>query len=125
VAAVAPAPAPPLPPVPAPPAITTPAKPAAPAPAAAPAIPQLAQGIINRVAWDHSRDFAKCEGKDTVKGEVTVKFHVTADGKVTKPQIATQMRAPKLAACILRSLQKWKFPRQPATGAQGSYTIIF
>ncbi|HSK00319.1 MAG TPA: TonB family protein, partial [Kofleriaceae bacterium] len=98
----------------------------APAPAAAaPAIPQVPQGIINRVAWDHSKELAKCDDKEPGRGEVTVRFHVTPDGKVTKPQIASAMGKPKLAACILRSLQKWKFPRQPATGAQGSYTIIF
>jgi serine/threonine-protein kinase len=124
VAAAAPAPAPaPAAPPPAAPAIAAPAKPAAPAPAAA-AIPQLPQGIINRVAWDHSGELAKCDDKEG-KGEVTVRFLVTADGRVAQPQITSQMRKPKLAACILRSLQKWKFPRQPASGAQGSYTIMF
>jgi serine/threonine-protein kinase len=118
-----PAPAPT--PTPAAPAITAPAKPTSPATAAAPAIPQLPQGIINRVAWDHSKELARCEHKEAGRGEVTVRFHVTAAGSVTKPQIATAMGKPKLAACILRSLQKWKFPRQPAGGAQGSYTVIF
>jgi TonB family protein len=76
------------------------------------------------VAWDHSRELAKCDDKDG-KGEVTVRFVVTADGRVVQPQITSKMGKPKLAACILRSLQKWKFPRQPASGAQGSYTIMF
>jgi TonB family protein len=87
-----------------------------------PAIPQV---LVNRVAWENARELAKCEGKDTLKGEVTVKFVVGADGRVTQPQIATKMGKPKLAACILRSLARWKFPAQPAGGALGSYTIVF
>jgi len=117
VSAAAPAPA--APPAPATPAITAAAAPAA------PAIPQLAQGIINRVAWDHSKELSKCDDRESGKGEVSVKFQVTPDGRVTKPQITTQQSNPKLAACILRSLQKWKFPHQAASGAQGVYTIIF
>jgi hypothetical protein len=124
VAAAVPAPAASTPAPPAAPAVAAPAKPEAPA-AATPALPQLSQGVINRVAWDHSRELSKCDDKEAGKGDVTVKFIVNADGKVTKPQITTQRSNPKLAGCILRSLQKWKFPRQPASGAQGSYTITF
>jgi TonB family protein len=123
--APAPAAAPPAPataPAPPPAAAAITAAPAKPVEVALPTIPS---GIVNRVAWDHSKELSKCEGKDALKGEVTVKFHVTPDGKVTKPQITTAMGKPKLAACILRSLTTWKFPRQPAGGSQGTYTIAF
>ena len=119
------APAPPALPAPPPaPAIAAaPAKPAAPAVEAA--IPTIPQALVNRIAWENSRELAKCEGQDSLKGEVTVRFIVGTDGRVTQPQIATKMKKPKLAACILRSLGRWKFPSQPATGAQGSYTVVF
>jgi TonB family protein len=109
-----------LPPPPAPPAIA--AAPAAPPEAALPSLPQ---GLINRVAWSYSKDLAKCEGKEALKGEVVVKFLVAPDGRVTTPQITTKMGKPKLAACILRSLMRWKFPPQPPTGAQGTYSLVF
>jgi serine/threonine-protein kinase len=119
--AVAPPAAPAAPPAT---AITAvPPKPAAPAPEVG--LPTIPQVLVNRVAWENARELAKCEGKDTLKGEVTVKFVVGADGRVTQPQIATKMGKPKLAACILRSLARWKFPAQPAGGALGSYTIVF
>jgi serine/threonine-protein kinase len=121
--APAPAPAPAPPP---PPAITAmPAKPAAPDASAALAIPVIPQVLVNRVAWESSRELSKCEGKDTLKGEVTVKFMVAPDGRVTQPQIATKMGKPKLAACILRSIARWRFPSQGPAGAQGSYTLVF
>ena len=85
----------------------------------------LSHAVVDRIASDHSRDLSKCDGGDEIHGEITVKFAVDAAGKVTKAQVATALKKPKVAACILRALQKWEFPRQGPIGAQGTYTLSF
>ena len=60
-----------------------------------------------------------------MQGAVTVRFTVDASGKVVKAQVATGGGKPKVAACILRSVQKWQFPPQSAAGADGTYTLSF
>jgi len=146
VAAAAPGPATPAAaavasaqPAAAPPAATPPAaapSAAAPAavaaPAAAPAapapieigLPQLGHALVERVASDHGKDLSKCDGNE-LHGDITVKFMIDATGKVSKAQVATTMKKPKLVACILRVLQKWQFPKQGPGGAQGTYTLSF
>jgi TonB family protein len=81
--------------------------------------------MLDRVAADHTRELSRCEGREELHGEVTVRFLVDPDGRVTKAQVATTLGKPKVAACILRSVQKWQFPAQPASGAQGTYTLSF
>jgi serine/threonine protein kinase len=132
--AAAPAvPAPGTPP-PAPPAAGTPppvpGAPPAPAAPAAPAVidvaaPQLAHAMVERMASDHSRELSKCDGGEDLHGEITVNFAVDASGKVTKPQVATSIKKPKVIGCILRVIQGWRFPKQGAGGAQGTYTLSF
>jgi TonB family protein len=108
-------------------AATISATPASPAmsPAAAAAPPLLTHSVIDRVASDHTRELSKCDGGEPMHGEVTVRFTVDASGKVVKAQVATGGGKPKVAACILRSVQKWQFPPQSATGADGTYTLSF
>jgi hypothetical protein len=97
-----------------------------PAPAADVAVPQLAQALIDRVAADHSRELSRCDGGEELHGEISVKFLVDAIGKVTKAQIATALKnKTKVAACILRSVYSWRFPKQAAVGALGTYTLSF
>jgi serine/threonine protein kinase len=112
------------PPVAAPPA-PTPAVVTPPAAPAEPAIPQLSHAVVDRVASDHSRDLSKCDGGEELHGEITVKFAVDASGKVTKAQVATGLKKPKVSGCILRLVQGWHFPKQGPGGAQGTYTISF
>ena len=82
--------------------------------------------MVNRIAADHSRELSKCDGGDELHGEITIKFMVDANGKVTKPQLATGIKGkPKVSSCILQSVQGWRFPKQGATGAQGTYTLSF
>jgi len=96
-----------------------------PAPPVEPATPQLAHAVVDRVASDHSRDLSKCDGGEELHGEITVKFTVDASGKVTKAQVATGIKKPKVSACILRLVYGWHFPKQGPTGAQGTYTLSF
>ena len=98
------------------------------APPAAPPQPegpaQIAHTVVEHVASAHLRELSKCDGDD-MHGELTVQFIVDSSGKVTKAQLASAVKRPKLAACILRSVQKWQFPKQGPTGAQGTYTLSF
>jgi TonB family protein len=115
------------------PAAAAPPAPAAPAVATAPppalavdtGVPQLPHAVVDRIASDHARELSRCDGGEELHGEITVKFTVEVSGKVTKAQIATGIKKPQVAGCILRLIQKWQFPRQGPTGAQGTYTLVF
>jgi TonB family protein len=85
----------------------------------------LSRAAIERVAADHTRALSRCNGGERLRGEIAVHFLVDARGKIDKPQLAMPLRRPKVAACILRLVQKWQFPPQPAGGAQGTYTLSF
>jgi TonB family protein len=81
--------------------------------------------VVDRVASVHTRELSKCDGGEQLHGEITVRFTVDAAGKVTKAQVSTSLSKPKVAACVLRSVQKWQFPPQSSSGAQGTYTLSF
>jgi len=106
---------------------TTPAAPTAP-PAPPPVvptqIPTLDHGTVERVAALHGKELTKCEAGD-VRGEIVVRFVVDSLGHLQRPQIATHIKNPKFAACILRSMARWQFPKQGVDGAQGIYTMSF
>jgi TonB family protein len=85
----------------------------------------LDHALIDRVAAEHSRELSRCDGGDELRGEVTVRFSVDAAGKVSKAQLATTLRKPGVAACILRAVQGWQFPAPGEAGAQGTYTLSF
>jgi TonB family protein len=101
---------------------------AAPAPQPVPLVEvpaQLSHSLVERVASDHSRELAKCESGEQLHGDITVQFMIDASGKVTKAQLATGLKKPKVTACILRAVQKWQFGKQGPTGALGTYTLSF
>jgi len=108
-------------PVPPPPAVAAAVAP----PPAEIGLPQLGHSLVERVASDHSRELSKCDDKEDLHGDVTVKFMIDASGKVSKAQVATAMKKPKFVGCILRVLQKFQFPKQGPAGAQGTYTLSF
>ena len=85
---------------------------------------QIAHVVVEHVASGHLKELSKCDSED-LHGEITVKFSVESSGKVSKAQLASAIKKYKLAACILRSVQKWQFPKQGPGGAQGTYTISF
>ena len=78
--------------------------------------------MVEHVASAHLRELSKCDSEG-MRGELVVKFFVDGGGKVSKAQLAGAVKKYKLAACILRSVQKWQFPRQGPSGAQGTYTL--
>jgi TonB family protein len=113
-------------PPPAQPAVAAPAPAPAPAVVAAPAIAQLSQATVQMVAGDHSRQLGKCDTfAENVHGEVSVSFQIDANGKVVKSQLAASVKNPKLAACILKAVSSWQFPKPPTGAAKGVYSIDY
>jgi len=110
-------------PAPPSPAAVSPATPAAP-PAPVAAVPQLSRAVLDRAASEHGRALSKCDGGEDLHGEVTVRFTIDDDGNVTRAQVNSALNNPRVAGCILREVQSWRFRGQPA-GAQGAYTVSF
>jgi len=101
---------------------------AAPAPAAPPAIAGpgvLSRGAIEHVAAPARRALSACAGGEVLQGKVEVRFSVDGEGKVRRAQLSTGLQRPKVAACILRLVQRWQFPPQRQAGAEGAYTLSF
>jgi serine/threonine-protein kinase len=137
VAAPVAPPAPPPAPVPAPqPQVAVQAPPPAPAPAPVPAVveqpkviePQiqlLSNATVSAVASDNARQLGKCEGGATLHGDIAVSFQIDAAGKVVKSQLSSSIKNPKVAGCILKAVQTWRFPKPPSGKAKGVYTISY
>ena len=90
-----------------------------------PVMAKLSQGSIAAVASQNSRELAKCEGGADLKGEITVRFEINAAGRVTKSQVSSTLKNPKVTGCILMSLRKWQFPRPSTGAAEGTYTMSY
>ncbi|NVB77109.1 MAG: TonB family protein, partial [Kofleriaceae bacterium] len=127
----APEPAAPAPTVAAP-AVVTPTPAPAPPPAAPPDEPKepevtvatLSNATVSAVAADNAASLSKCK-VDDLSGNVSVSFQIDGNGKVVKSQLASTAKSPKIAACILKAVQSWKFPRPPSGAAKGVYTISY
>jgi TonB family protein len=100
---------------------------AAPAPqiVEAPQMAVLSNATVSAVASDHSRELGKCEGGSELHGDVAVSFQIDGAGKVVKSQLSTSIKNPKVSACILKSVQSWKFPKPPSGAAKGVYSISY
>ena len=110
-------------------AATTPAKasaavlsPLAPLPVP---LPELTRATIDRAAAAHARELAHCGHGATRHGEVTIAFTVDGGGLVEHAQADSLDVDHDVAACILRSLQHWKFGKQGDDGAHGTYAVVF
>jgi serine/threonine-protein kinase len=122
----APAPAPTPPPAPAlVPVVAKPAPPPAAPPPVELTIAQLSQATVQMVAGDHSRQLSRCDAFAGGHLEVSVSFRIDASGKVVKSQLASVAKNPKLAACILKAVQSWQFPKPPTGAAKGVYSIVY
>jgi serine/threonine protein kinase len=123
-----PAPAPaPAPPPPAPVVVTPPPAPPAPTPAP-PAEPTVIPiSVVQRVAAQYEATLAtKCESSETLKGEVTVRMHIDAEGKVVRTQVSSTIGKPKVSACIAAQVRTWRFPGRPGDGlATATYSVDF
>jgi outer membrane biosynthesis protein TonB len=82
---------------------------------------------VQRVAAQYEAELSrKCESTDELKGEVTVRMQVDADGKVTHTQVSSTIGKPKIAACIAMQVKKWTFPRRPGEPiATATYSVVF
>ncbi len=124
VAAPTPAPTPAPAPAPVPVAV-------APAPAPQPVAPpeptiaMLSNATVSAVASDHARQLTKCEGTEELHGDVSISFQIDANGKVVKSQLASSIKNPKVAGCILKAVQGWQFPKPPSGSAKGVYSINY
>jgi TonB family protein len=88
-------------------------------------IAQLSQATVQMVAGDHSRQLSRCDAFAGGHLEVSVSFRIDASGKVVKSQLASVAKNPKLAACILKAVQSWQFPKPPTGAAKGVYSIVY
>ena len=85
----------------------------------------LSNATVSGVASDHSRELGKCEGGAELHGDVAVSFQIDGTGKVVKSQLSSSIKNPKVSACILKSVQGWKFPKPPSGAAKGVYSISY
>jgi len=130
-----PAPAPvveaaPPPPAPTPPPPTPKVEPPAPPPPPAPAVVEptmmvLSTATVSMVANDHAAQLAKCEGGNTLHGDVAITFEINGAGRVVKNQMSSTIKNVKVAACILTAVRSWQFPKPPSGAAKGVYTITY
>ncbi|HEY5944743.1 MAG TPA: protein kinase [Kofleriaceae bacterium] len=114
-----------------------PPTPAAAAPVAVPAVAAqppsevdapislLSNATVAAAASDHSAQLARCEGGAALHGEVAVSFQIDGTGKVVRSQLSSTIKNPKIAGCILRAVQTWKFPKPPSGSAKGVYSISY
>jgi serine/threonine protein kinase len=108
-----------------PPPVEVAPPPPPPPPPVEPQPQQLSTAVVQGVAGDHARKLAKCEGTETLHGEIAVRFAIDQNGVVTKSQISSSLKKPIIEGCILRSLQRWRFPKQTQPGVRGLYTLVF
>jgi TonB family protein len=85
----------------------------------------ISNAVISNIAASNARQLAACEGTAELRGDVSVTFEVDATGKVVKSQLASSIKNPKVAGCILKTVQSWKFPRPPTGAAKGVYSISY
>ncbi len=127
-----PAPAPTLPPAAAPAPSTTAPPPAtgsaAPAVAAPPPtveIARLSTATVSMVARDHAAQLAKCEGANSLHGDLAISFEIDARGRVSRSQVSSTIKNIKVVSCVLTALRSWQFPKPPTGAAKGVYTITY
>jgi eukaryotic-like serine/threonine-protein kinase len=120
-------------PAPAPAPVVTP-PPAVPAPAAAPAAAPmvveptmmvLSPATVSLVARDHAGQLAKCEGSNTLHGDLAITFEINGAGKVVRSQMSSMIKNVKVAGCILGAVRSWQYPKPPSGSAKGVYSITY
>ena len=88
-------------------------------------MPRLSAATVAAIASDHARQLAACEASATLKGDVAVHFQIDGNGKVVKSQLSSSIKNAKVAGCILKAVQSWKFPKPPTGSAKGVYSISY
>jgi serine/threonine-protein kinase len=85
----------------------------------------LSNATVSAIASDHSQQLSQCEGSGSLKGDVAVMFQIDGTGRVVKSQLSSSIKNPKVASCILKAVQSWKFPKPPSGSAKGVYSISY
>ena len=88
-------------------------------------MPTLSSSTVSAVASDHAHQLSQCEGTAELHGDIAVSFQIDGAGKVVKSQLSSSIKNPKVAACILKAVQTWHFPKPPSGKAKGVYTISY
>ncbi len=88
-------------------------------------VARLSGPTVEAVASQHRKALSKCEGTEELHGDITVKFQINAAGRVVKSQVSSTAKNPKVSGCILRVIQGWQFPKPPASGAEGTYSMSY
>jgi hypothetical protein len=115
-------------PVVTPPPIPAPAP--SPAPAPAPMVVEstmmvLSPATVSLVARDHAGQLAKCEGSNTLHGDLSITFEINGAGKVVRSQMSSMIKNVKVAACLLGAVRSWQYPKPPSGSAKGVYSITY
>jgi serine/threonine protein kinase len=121
-AAPAPAPAPPAPPAPEPPKVEPPEAKLVPV-----AAPEIDAATTTTIASAHRGELDTCiaDGRKrglVLKGTITLQLQVDPAGKVHRVQVQSSLKDPRVAACVVKSANSWRFPsRSNADVATVSY----
>lgn len=86
---------------------------------------RLSGPTVEAVASQHRKALSKCEGSGELHGDITVRFQINAAGRVVKSQVSSTAKNPKVSGCILKVIQGWQFPKPPASGAEGTYSMSY
>lgn len=100
------------------PALPEPAKAAEPKETTMPEAPKPKAGIdmatVSSVVNLHRPEVLKCfadgKKKGALKGAISVQLQVEASGKVHRVQVQSTLKAPLVAACVVKSANTWRFP---------------
>jgi len=85
----------------------------------------LSTATVSMVANDHAAQLSKCEGGNSLHGDIAVTFEINAAGRVTKSQVSSTIKNIKVVSCILTAVRSWPFPKPPSGAAKGVYTITY
>ena len=86
---------------------------------------RLSGASVEGVASQHRAALSKCEGTAELHGDITVRFEINAAGRVVKSQVNSTVKNPKVSGCILGVIKGWQFPKPPANGAEGTYSMNY
>jgi hypothetical protein len=89
-----------------------------------PGLPVISATGVTEVSSQHSDDVVKCLGTAEPHGDVSIRFEISAAGKVVNDALTSTINNPKLASCIEAALRSWQFPA-PEGAAKGLYSVSF
>ena len=81
---------------------------------------------MSSVVGSHRPEVLKClaagKSKDkAMKGTVDLQLEVAENGKVHRVQVASTLKDPRVAACIIKAANAWTFPNHAGGDASVAY----